>query len=856
MSEDTIYLRFFHHPQDRGREAAGRICRPEGPGHGALGAWLGSRLVGVAQFEVTQSEVTRPAAVGGGPDSAEVAFAVADDLHHLGVGTLLLEHLAVLARRAGVRRFQADVLARNTEMLRVFEDAGLPLVRHADLDTVELSLDLAPGDRFAEAVAARDRQAQTASLQHVFRPASVVVVGAGARTGSVGGAVLANLRRGGYPGRLAAVHPSAAEVRGVPAYRTVPEVPFAPELAVVAVPRDQLAGVIDGCGQAGVRAVVVLTAGLDPAAGRALRDACRGYGMRLVGPNCLGVANPAARLDATFAAAPPLAGRAGVAVQSGGIGIALVAQLSRLGVGVSTFASLGDKYDVSATDLLQWWHDDPDTRQAVLYLESFGNPRRFARVAAEVGRRLPVLAVDAGRSAPAQSAAASHTAAAVTPTATRQALFAQAGIVAVTDLGDLADVSALLAWQPLPAGPGVAIVSNAAGAGILAADACADAGLQVPALTETTRAALVAVLPPGASTQNPVDATAAGGPDALVGAARVLAKDPAVHAVLVLPVPTAPYPMDRVGWGCPGITQLAVRLDGAERVRTEPDAAGGRVPVYGAPRDAAVALGRAVQYAAWRRQPRRASVTLDEQSRGRAREVVRRFLGERPEGGWLPPDQAVRLLECAGVPVVPVRVAQSAEDAATAADALGYPVALKGMAAGLVHKYHAGAISLGLAGPAAVRAEYQRMSDRFGGSLSGVAVQPMAHGDLELLVGACGDPVFGPVVAYGLGGTEADAIGDRLVRLAPLSEAGAEEMVNGIRAAGAYRHAAGGGPVDTAALREVLVRVAALADAVPELADLDLNPVLATAAGAWAVDAKVRLVPVRPFDPYLRSLRS
>jgi acyl-CoA synthetase (NDP forming) len=577
--------------------------------------------------------------------------------------------------------------------------------------------------------------------------------------------------------------------------------------------------------------------------------------MRLVGPNCLGVADPGEHLDVTFAAHRPLAGQVGVAVQSGGIGIALVEQLSRLGLGVSTLVSLGDKYDVSATDLLQWWQDDHRTRQAVLYVESFGNPRRFARVAHEVGRRIPVLALDAGRGAPAQAAAASHTAAAATPTATRAALFAQAGIISVPDLGDLVDTCALLAWQPLPAGHGVAVVSNAGGAGVLAADACTDVGLEVAPLSDATRAALAAVLPAGASVHNPVDGTALAGPQVLAEAARLLAKDPAVHAVLTLPVPTALHPTDGAAWGCPAVTQLAVRLDQAERIRPEPDAAGGLVPVYGAARDAAVALARAAQYAAWRRQPTGQPVTLSEPGLGRARQLVRAFLAEHPEGGWLPPEEAERLVGCAAIPTLPVRVAHSEAEAVIAADALGLPVAMKGIGPGLVHKYHAGAVELGLAALPAVGAAYRRLATRFGTALTGVVVQPMTRGDLELLAGVYGDPVFGPVVAFGLGGTEADALGDRVVRLAPLTSAGAAEMVSGIRAVGAYRHAAGGRPIDVAAARDVLLRVGALADALPELAELDLNPLLATAYGVQAADVKARLAPVRPYDPYLRKLR-
>jgi acyl-CoA synthetase (NDP forming)/GNAT superfamily N-acetyltransferase len=843
MSDETTYLRFFHVPHDHGADVGHRICRREDGTGAALGAWLGTELVGVAEYEVI-------------PDgAAEVAFVVADSAHRLGLATLLLEHLAALARARGIRRFVADVLAENRDMLRVFTDAGLPVLRHGDLHTVGVTMELAEGQRYADAVLARDRQAQAASLRHVFEPASVVVVGASPRLGSTGAAVLGNLRHAGYPGQLAVVHPRAGEVLGTPAYPRVADVPFAPELAVLAVPAAALIGAVADCGQAGVRAVVVLTAGLDRAAGAALREACRGYGMRLVGPNCLGVANAHARLDATFGAHPPRAGQVGLAVQSGGIGIALSEQLSRLGIGVSSFASLGDKYDVSATDLLQWWHDDPETRQAVLYVESFGNPRRFARVAAEVGRRIPVLAVDAGRSAQAQSAAASHTAAAATPAATREALFAQAGIIAIADLGDLVATSALLAWQPLPAGRGVAVVSNAGGAGILAADACVDAGLDVPALTAATRAELAALLPAGAAVQNPVDATAGAAPHLLTGAAEILARDPAVHAVLVLPVPTAQHDMTALRWGSVGVAQLGVRLDAAIRVEGQPDAAGGSVPVYSAARDAAAALARVAGYAEWRRQPRGVPVTLAGPALAKVRELVDRYLAGNPDGGWLGPDEAVRLVRAAGVATVPVRVAHSVEDAVAAADALGYPVAVKAIATGTVHKHHAKGVALGLRAGGAVAAAYRELATRFGASLTGVLVQPMAHGDLELLTGAYSDPVFGPVVAYGLGGTEADALADRQVRLAPLSDPEAAGMVAGIRAATIYERAAGGQPVDVPALRATVTAVAALADAVPELAELDLNPILATATGVHAIDAKARLAPARPHDPYLRSLR-
>jgi hypothetical protein len=313
--------------------------------------------------------------------------------------------------------------------------------------------------------------------------------------------------------------------------------------------------------------------------------------------------------------------------------------------------------------------------------------------------------------------------------------------------------------------------------------------------------------------------------------------------------------MSDVHWGSPGITQIAVRLDGAARVDSQPDAAGGRVPVYAAARDAAVALARVAGYAQWRRRQSGTPVTLTGAPLAQIRGIVRRFLAANPDGGWLAPDEAARLVEAAGVPTVPVQVAAGAEDAVIAADALGYPVAVKAIATGTVHKHHARGVVLGLRTSAAVRSAFEDMALRFGPALTGVVVQPMAHGDLELLVGAYSDPVFGPVVAYGLGGTEADALADRQVRLAPLSDVDAEEMVASIRAAAAYDRAAAGRPLDLAAVRGAVTAVAALAEAVPELTDLDLNPILATGSGVRATDVKARLAPMHRFDPYLRSLR-
>ncbi|MGW5120678.1 GNAT family N-acetyltransferase, partial [Streptomyces noursei] len=530
LSADSLRNRFFVVSRRSGERAAERLCTPGGSGHRALVALHGDRLVGVAEYETV-----------GDPATAEIALAVADDFHHRGVGTLLLEHLVHTAREHGVTAFTADVLADNHPIHRVLADLGLHVTRSYDGTTVHGVIRLEPDQAYLSAVDQRARTADTASLRPLLRPCSVAVIGAGTRPGSVGRAILHNLREGHFHGLLHAVNPHAHAVWHLPAFASVGDLPRPPELAVLAVPAAAVPDVAAQCGRAGVRALVVVTAGLDGERSAELTATCRRWGMRMVGPNCLGIANtePDVSLNATFAVDGPLPGTAGVAVQSGGVGIALLGGLSRLGIGVSSFVSLGDKRDVSGNDLLQWWECDGRTELAVLHLESFGNPRAFSRTARRVTRRMPLLTVDAGRSKAGRRAAASHTAAAATSTMTRRALFRQAGVTATESLGELLDTAGLLHAQPLPAGDRVAVLSNAGGIGVLAADACADAGLAVPQLPAPLTDGLLTALPQGAGAGNPIDTTPAVDVPTLAACVDRVAASGAVDAVLVALVPTA-----------------------------------------------------------------------------------------------------------------------------------------------------------------------------------------------------------------------------------------------------------------------------------------------------------------------------
>jgi acyl-CoA synthetase (NDP forming)/GNAT superfamily N-acetyltransferase len=860
MSQANMYLRFFSlSPRSADREAK-RVSRPPDFTHCALLAWLGDQLVGVASYEPTAM-----------PGITEIAFAVSDHMHGRGVASLLLDHLISTARLRGVRAFTAQTLADNVAMLRVFAHAGLAASRQVSDGVIETTFPL-PADEadrglhsYLDSVARRERFADVASLRHLLEPASVAVVGASRKPGRVGHAILRNMIDAGFTGRLYAVNPHATSVLGVRTVPAVAELPEPPDLAVIAVPPAHVTAVAEDCGRRGVRALVVVTAEIGTETGSELLAACRRHGMRLVGPNCFGVAVPSLGLNATFAGGQPRPGSAGLVMQSGGIGIAVLDHLTRLGIGVSSFASVGDKYDVSSNDMLMWWEQDERTRLAVLYVESFGSPRRFAQTARRVARQFPVLTILGGRSAAGQRAAASHTAAAATPLVTQEALFEQAGVIATTSLGELVDTAALLACQPLPDGARIGIVSNAGGAGVLAADACGDNDLKVAILSGATQQRLRRLLPSGAVVTGPVDTSAAVTRRAFRSCLERVARDEGVDAVMAITVPTA------LGHLTPAILRttiakpiVVVTLDQQESVRllrpaasgaSEDSAAQDAIPSYLFPESAARALGHAVRYGAWRSSQEGQVPDLPGIRHGDARQLVDDFLARQHAGGWLPPDQVGSLLACYGINLVPATGVMSAGEAARAAAEFGGPVVLKADVDGLVHKTDAGAVLLDLRTEHDVTTGYDELAGRFGPGLRQVLVQPMLAEGVEVLVGVVHEPVFGPLVVFGLGGVATDVLGDHATRLTPLTDADAQEMIRGIRAAPLLYGHRGSAPVDLDALAGILLRVSRLADELPEIAELDLNPVIAQAGGAHPVDARIRLVPAEPQDPFLRRLR-
>jgi acyl-CoA synthetase (NDP forming)/GNAT superfamily N-acetyltransferase len=853
MSPDNVYMRFFSYSRRSAETEARRICTDPAPGSAALLALGDGKLVGVASYVPLRER----------PGVAEVAFAVADHMHHRGIATLLLEHLVSLARNRQITTFTAETLTENTAMLKVFADAGLPVQRRIADEVFELTLPLPREeddtalDAYLSAVAERESTADVASLRHLLAPESVVVVGASRRRSAVGRVILENIRGGGYAGRLYTVNPRARQIDGERCLDSVLDLPEPADLAVIAVPAPAVLDVAGQCGQRGVRSLVVVTSGLDAAACADLLAVCRRHGMRLVGPNCFGVAVPGIGLDATFTATRPQSGTVGLMSQSGGVGIALASQLSRLGVGISSFASVGNKLDVSSNDMLMWWEHDGVTRLAVLYLESFGNPRKFARTARRVGAKMPVLAVHAGRSAVGQQAAASHTAAVATPLVSREALFEQAGIIATGSFGELMETVALLATQPVPAGRTVAVVSNVGGAGVLAADACADLGLTVHMPRGLTRRRLRTLLPGGMVT-GPVDTTAAVSAEDFRRCLELLSADDEVDAMIALVAPTG-----ATGDLVRAIQDADVRVPLAAVVLTQPEsvrliprsADGGQMPAYCYPEAAATALARAARYGAWRTEPRGQVPSFPDVRAGDARALVTGFLHEQPDGGWLPQDQTADLLRCYGIWLVDLTSAASEDEAVRAAEAMSGPVVLKAEVAGLVHKTDAGAVELDLHTAAEVRAAYRRLTARFGSRLSRVLVQPMVTGGTEMIIGVADDHVFGPLVVFGLGGTATEVLADHAARLTPLTDTDADTLIRSVRAAPLLLGHRGSPAVDLDMLRTLLLRVSRLADDLPEVTDLDLNPVIAKPHGVFVVDARIKVAPCPPQDPFLRRLR-
>lgn len=834
VSDESLRTRFFAASRGTAHKYVDHVL--ESPATIALLAEVDGRIAALATAEPITD------------DLCEVAFLVADEHGGRGLGTLLLEHLAAEARDRGVREFEARVLRSNRRMLEVFQDVGFRTVRRFDGWDAVVRMSTAVTPMIQAAADQREFRSEQRSLAPLFAPRGVVVYGVRRDGTGIGASVAASILAGRFTGTMVIVHPHESELMDVPAYPTAREAAGPLDLAVIAVPADAVLAALDDAALAGVRAAVIISSGFQEVGTRggelqlALARSARHHGIRVVGPNGLGLISndPDVSLHATFGGASPEVGRLAVASQSGGVGIALMDLVARSGVGVRCFVSLGNKADVSGNDLLAAWYDDPQVACAALYLESFGNPRKFARFARTFGERKPLLAVLGGRSIAGRRAGASHTAAAASPAAGVRALFAQAGVIECHDAEQLAETALLLTREPLPAGERVAIVSNAGGMGVLAADRATDENLHVIEFSPTLGARLEQLVNNTIGTSNPVDAGAGAGPQEVAAISGAILDSGEVDSVIVVLVATGANDLDaaigalaQVRRQHPRHPLVVVTIGGGSRRHTD--------EVTSFPTSAAAlgALGRVSRYAVWRGAPREEVEPTDPRTVHEARSTARRMLAAASkQGGWVHPRTARELLAMYRIELAG-RFADGALEAAAAADAIGFPVAVKVADPGVVHRTDRGLVRHGLRGPADVEAVVREFERRNGAPCT-VVVQAMETG-VELVLGVVRDPAFGPLVMLGAGGVATDVLDDRAFLVPPFAASEASRVLRSLRLWPLLAGFRGAPAAASGEIAELAARLGQLAVDVPEVAEIDLNPVMAGPWGCVVVDAKVRL---------------
>lgn len=844
VSDESKYFRFFApYPTLSDRDIQG-FTHVDHADRVALILLIGDDMIAVARYERIDAE------------RAEVAFLVEDAHQGRGVGSVLLEHLAQAARENGIARFVAEVLPHNRKMILVFRDAGYTVDNTFDDGVVHVALEIQPTEQSLEVMAAREHRAEARSIERLLTPRSVAVVGASRVPEKAGQALVRNLVLGGFTGPVYAVNPQAPAIAGVPAYPSVRDIPAEVDLALVAVPAEAVESVVLDCAAKGVRGVVVVSAGFAETGeeGRTRQQrlvrVARSHGMRVVGPNCLGIINTdrAHRLNASLSRVVPPAGRVGFFSQSGALGTAILEAVSDRGLGLSTFVSAGNRADVSGNDLLQYWQEDRATEVVLLYLESLGNPRKFFRLARRVAGVKPVVAVKSGRST--QGIPLGHAVRRPdVPVAALDAMFRQAGVIRVETLSEMFDIAQVLAYQPLPAGGRVAIVGNSDSIGLLAADAATTGGLDVVG--------------------EPRDLGPAASADDFERALDDLVTSPDVDSVIVVFAPAlessrgedvarvlaavarrTAKPVVTTFLGSRGVPE-AMRLYDERGVPGR-----GSVPSYPSPEEAARALAHATAYARWRERPKGSVPVLAGCDADAARQVVERVLADHPEGTTLGLDVLRELLACYGIDVLETVPVSTADDAVKAGERMGWDVVLKATAPHLRHRPDLADVWRNIDTPDEMHDAWQTMSHTLADpSEAGFVVQPMAPGGVPVVVRAEEDRQFGPVVSFGVSGLTTDLLGDRSYRIPPLTDVDADEMIHEVRAAPLLLGYRGGDVADTAALAELLHRVAQLTDDLPEVADVELNPVLIAPRGLAILGATVRVAPAAArWDWYARRL--
>ena len=798
--------------------------------------------------------------------SAEVAFAVDDQFQGQGIGTQLLERLALLAIRNGFTRFWAVTEVDNRSMIEVFRNSGFPVKESIDGGLVEVDFAVAPTESSVQISEVRDRVFTAASLRPFFKPNAVAVVGASRDPQSIGFRILDALVRSRFRGAVYPVNPKTTVVGSIRAYPSVSVLPEQVDLAILSVPRDSVLDAIDDCARRGVRALVVITAGFAEADDkgkhlqRLLVEHVRGYGMRMVGPNCMGLLNadPEVRLNASFSPVFPQPGRLAMSSQSGALGLAILGLAAQRHLGLSTFVSVGNKADVSSNDLLQYWETDNDTDVILLYLESFGNPRRFARIARRVSRTKPIVAVKSGRTHAGRRAAGSHTAALASNDVAVDALFRQTGVIRAETLDEMFDIAATLGSQPMIKGRRIAIITNAGGPAILCTDACEAGGLVIPEPSESLKQTLRQFLPASASVSNPIDMIASARAESYRRAIETVLSSDEFDALVILYIPVDQRDSIAVadairegvkkarGAGGAGKPVLACMM-ATDELRSSLALDNEQIPAYAFPESVAKVLSKIASYSDWLKQRAGIVPGFEDVDLKHAESIVQSALGDRGPG-WLTVQETRSLLDAFRIPQAAGGVATTADEAAAIAEDIGFPVAIKIASHRIVHKTEINGVRLNLNTVADVRTAIEQIRESMEkagqlDAMDGVLVQSMMSDAVELMIGVTEDALFGPLIGFGLGGIHVEILGDVQFRITPLTDKDAADMVREIRGYRLLEGYRGHPPADIQALEDVLLRVSLLVESLPNIGELDLNPIFAFAPGdgCRVVDARIRL---------------
>ncbi len=858
LSPRTRYLRFQYAKEHITEQELKYFTEVTPPKRYAYVASIGEgeqeRIVAVGRWDLL-------------PDgkSAEIAFTVEDNIQLRGIGTVLLEELARAAALYNISVFEAQVLEDNTRMIEVFDESGFKIKKRFSEGLYRLTMDLKDQEEYAKRQAYREHVARSAGASKLLNPKRVAVVGASRSPESVGGALFRNMLKDGFNGVVFPINPKTDSIAGVLAYPTVLDVPGDIDLAVIVVPAESVLDVIDQCAKKNIGALLIISAGFGESGPegaereRMLREKVLSYGMRVIGPNCLGILNnnPDVRLNATFSPVTPLPGKLSIGSQSGALGLALLDHAKSINLGISSFVSFGNRIDISTEDLLEYWEDDKNTDVIVLYQESFGDPRKFGRIARRVSHRKPIIAVKAGRSLVGARAATSHTGALAASDVAVDALFRQAGVIRVTTIEEMFNASEVLTHQPLPKGPRVGILTNAGGPGVLAADACEGLGLKVNPLSNETQAKLKEFLPKVASVTNPVDMIATAPAESYKKALTVMLEDPGLDSIIVIYIPPLVTRPEDVAQAIkevlsgyrgekPIILCFMMSESLKEGLRKDP-----KYPIrpFVFPEDAVQALSLAYSYSQYKNMEEGRLLKFPEIQAEKIRSADWAVKALKKKG-WMMPEESLGLLSEYGIKVVNTAVAYSEGEASAEADKLGYPVVMKVRSSKIVHKTDVGGIMLNLRDSDEVKRAFMDMKLKIGSAglaakMDGVVIQPMISGGQEMIVGMSIDPLFGPLVMIGLGGIQVELIKDVAFSIHPLRDLDPGRMLDQLKSFPLLTGWRGRPPGDVGALKETLLRFSAVIEDFPEIDQMEINPllVLEDGRGCVAIDARIYIKP-------------